>query len=381
MYECQPGKTGSYVRSKLQMETFPVAENPQREQAIEAHSYLNSTRLNGHRVEYLVAMDDEVLPLFLYFCETNPIPILPGEYVPAHAPTRGYALLLKGRMADLKDKIFVPDMRVSSTESPLPSEGRGTICSVLCSDENFENFILYARQRGQYRLNMSDTGHACVRAIPMIEERLPPEVLLNATPLHLKVYPNKFNMDFLRNDLKMLLSGKFSVNLPLDSVNTIELTAMCACLLSDKDRWRIAESQSVLEHLIIHKASLENSRWVLCKACRNVTKFCHVSELIVSRFHHYLNPHFFLHRVLLARQVGQMLDTGQPSSDTSWFSGYGWQISYCNRCTEHVGWKFSRDQVHEPCGHDPALIRSTYFHPWSQYDSFFAFRTAAVTIE
>lgn len=360
------------------METFPVAENPQQEQAIEAHSYLDSRSMYGHHVKYLSPIDEKVIPLLLFFCDANPVTILPGEYVPAHTPSREYALLLKNRMADFKDKVFVPDMHIPSTETSLPCEGKGTICSLICSNEHFEKVVLYARQRGQYRMNMPDTDHVCVRSVPMIEERIPPEVLLNSTQLNQNVFPNKLNLDFLKGDLKRLLSCKFAVNFPLDSVDAIELTAMCASLLSDKDRLTIANSGSVLEHLIIQKASLEKLKWIICRACRN-QKFCAVSELMISCFHHYLNPHCFLHRVLLANQVEHVMHTGQPSSDTSWFSGYGWQISYCIRCTEHVGWKFSlreanerrgRDQIHTPC-----------IHPWTQCDSFFAFRTAAISVE
>jgi len=357
------------------METFPVAENPQREEAIAAHSYLDSA-LFGHNVEYLAVTAEEVLPLFVYLCDGNPVPILPGEYVPAHSPTGGLALLLKKRLAeDLKDVVFVPDLW---TENLLPRVGRGTICSVLCSDVDFKFIILYARQRGYYRKKPEDTNHVFVTAMPLIEERVPPEIRLNSTPLHERMYPKRYNLDFVKNGLKMLLNNRFIVNFPIDSIDVVELTATASCLLSDENRWKIAKSSSMLECLVIQKSSLESLSWVICSACRE-EKFCHVSDLMISRYHHYLNPHFFLHRVLLARQVERVLFTGHISSECSWFSNYGWQISYCIRCSEHVGWKFSRIRD-EQVGVDTQL-HSTCTHPWSQYGSFFAFRAAAINIE
>ena len=385
------------------METFPFARKPQREQAVEAHSYLGSG-IFCNFLEYIpVDVEEVVIPLLfsLFDVGETPTPILPGEYVPAHASTRECALFLKMRIeSESRDTVFVPD--VESEEGVLPRSGKGTICSVICSDESCSLCVLYARQRGAYRRDEANLNFVYVRAISLIEERVPREILCNGASVHKFAYPNRFNLSFNSHQLEALLRDRYAVH--FDSIDLVELTAIVSCLLSDEDRWHIAESRSVLEHLIIQMDCLQKARIIICGTCGD-EKLCNVSDLIVDRFHHYLNPHFFLHRLILARRVENVVFTGQPSIDCSWFPGYGWQISYCARCSDHIGWKFTR--IRENVSHiDPAPTRdgintNANIHDqwplrsgmpwrhdehkigkdWRDCDSFFAFRATAVLIK
>lgn len=390
------------------METFPFARKPQRERAVEAHSYLGSGFF-CHFLEYApVDIDEVVIPLLCSLFDVDEIPttILPGEYVPAHATTQECALFLKTRVeSESRDTVFVPDSE--SVEGVLPHSGKGTICSVICSDESCSFVILYARQRGAYRRDTENLKLVFVRAISLIEERVPREILCNGASVHKFTYPNRFNLSFNSRSLKTLLRDRYAIH--FDSIDLVELTAIVSCLLSDEDRWHIAESRSVLEQLIIQMNCLQKSRTIVCGTCGD-EKLCSVSDLIIDRFHHYLNPHYFLHRLILARRVENVVFTGQPSIDCSWFPGYGWQVLYCTRCSDHVGWKFSR--IRENSSHiDPAPTQDginaninidiatavSYDHDqrhacpsydgykigkhWCGCDSFVAFRATAVQIK
>ncbi|KAK3914097.1 Protein cereblon [Frankliniella fusca] len=56
----------------------------------------------------------------------------------------------------------------------------------------------------------------------------------------------------------------------------------------------------------------------------------------------YVNSHGFVHDTITIRKAtGVLLQNRPPSTEFSWFPGYGWTIAACSRCHRHVGWKFT----------------------------------------
>ena len=56
----------------------------------------------------------------------------------------------------------------------------------------------------------------------------------------------------------------------------------------------------------------------------------------------FLNPGGFVHETLtIYKLMNYRLSRDPPSTQHSWFPGYGWQILSCRNCTCHIGWKFT----------------------------------------
>lgn len=56
----------------------------------------------------------------------------------------------------------------------------------------------------------------------------------------------------------------------------------------------------------------------------------------------YCNPGGFIHETItLYRAKGLKLARTGPSTDCSWFPGYGWTVANCKTCGIHMGWKFT----------------------------------------
>jgi cereblon len=56
----------------------------------------------------------------------------------------------------------------------------------------------------------------------------------------------------------------------------------------------------------------------------------------------YLNPGGVVHETLTVYKAKNLsLVNSRPSTEHSWFPGYGWQICSCSNCNCHIGWKFT----------------------------------------
>ena len=54
----------------------------------------------------------------------------------------------------------------------------------------------------------------------------------------------------------------------------------------------------------------------------------------------FVNPHGYLHEIVTLRRAENLFATGRPSTEFTWFPGYAWEIAWCGRCSEHLGWRF-----------------------------------------
>ncbi len=89
-------------------------------------------------------------------------------------------------------------------------------------------------------------------------------------------------------------------------------------------------------------AADERHRALLCSACRTpITSAGERHEKQNKHLHTFFNPAGIVYEIGCFRKAPGCLVYGRPSTEFSWFSGYCWQIVYCRRCGQHLGWKFS----------------------------------------
>ena len=56
--------------------------------------------------------------------------------------------------------------------------------------------------------------------------------------------------------------------------------------------------------------------------------------------HTFRNPAGYSFHVVVFRQTLGCKEVGPAVSRDSWFPGYAWQITLCERCETHLGWFF-----------------------------------------
>lgn len=54
----------------------------------------------------------------------------------------------------------------------------------------------------------------------------------------------------------------------------------------------------------------------------------------------FVNPHGVLHEVVTLRWAENLVVTGTPTTEFTWYPGYAWRIAWCGRCGAHAGWSF-----------------------------------------
>ena len=88
-------------------------------------------------------------------------------------------------------------------------------------------------------------------------------------------------------------------------------------------------------------------RPLLCARCKQaITTTAARIEVAGSHEHLRTNPHGFEYQFGCFAEAPGCLSASWPSSEFAWFPGYTWQVGRCERCREHLGWRFaSADHV------------------------------------
>lgn len=114
--------------------------------------------------------------------------------------------------------------------------------------------------------------------------------------------------------------------------------------LSETDHKELFYTNSVLTRMLLVNNILDYTCAFCCRKCdrklANYVDMFAMSKQGVSSS--YCNPSGFVHETLTVYRVipKTIRTTSKPSTDFSWFPGYSWQISVCNACNNHIGWKF-----------------------------------------
>lgn len=86
----------------------------------------------------------------------------------------------------------------------------------------------------------------------------------------------------------------------------------------------------------------EQRRALLCSVCQApITTARERLEKKSKHLHTFFNPAGIVYEIGCFRNAPGCLVYGRPSSEFSWFSSYDWQVVFCRRCGQHLGWKFS----------------------------------------
>jgi len=62
----------------------------------------------------------------------------------------------------------------------------------------------------------------------------------------------------------------------------------------------------------------------------------------------FVNPAGFLHEVVTVTWAENLVVAGPATTEFTWFPGYAWEIAWCGRCGEHLGWRFTALADGEP---------------------------------
>ena len=113
--------------------------------------------------------------------------------------------------------------------------------------------------------------------------------------------------------------------------------------LDDAHRMTLLKLDCTIQRLRCELSLLERSN-ILC--CRNCGETLALQSDIFSMSREgpqgsYVNPGGYVHETLTLYKVKNVLYTGQPSTEYSWFPGYAWQICQCSYCDSHLGWRFT----------------------------------------
>ena len=92
------------------------------------------------------------------------------------------------------------------------------------------------------------------------------------------------------------------------------------------------------------------ARVLACAAClAAVTTTDARIEVGGQHEHSFVNPHGYTYRIGCFASAPGCAGDGPSSTFWTWFPGYAWQIAYCARCGEHLGWVF-RSEAHRFLG-------------------------------
>jgi hypothetical protein len=71
----------------------------------------------------------------------------------------------------------------------------------------------------------------------------------------------------------------------------------------------------------------------------------------------YVNSHGYVHQTVtmfnLEASSRLIIEGRNPTVADSWFPGYGWRITYCGRCANHLGWLFTATHKATTTATDP----------------------------
>ncbi len=89
---------------------------------------------------------------------------------------------------------------------------------------------------------------------------------------------------------------------------------------------------------------------LICKICKTwISEFSYLCVIDSdSPYHTFenLNGHRF--DIMTLSLCKSVIDVSPPSFEHTWFSGYAWVILCCEKCHEHLGWRFESSEKKPP---------------------------------
>ncbi|MUM77662.1 hypothetical protein GKC30_08455 [Pseudodesulfovibrio sp. F-1] len=86
-----------------------------------------------------------------------------------------------------------------------------------------------------------------------------------------------------------------------------------------------------------------------CRVCRTVVTARQLAVTVGGAHRHvFFNPHGHVFEIGCFASARNILPSGPPTAEFSWFAGYAWQAVLCAGCAGMLGWRFT--------GQDPAFF-------------------------
>ena len=88
-------------------------------------------------------------------------------------------------------------------------------------------------------------------------------------------------------------------------------------------------------------AEAAERRAVCCRACgAEITSPDHAVEVDGGHEHTFVNPFGILFHIGCFQDARGCVNTGDPTTEFSWFPGFAWRYASCASCRTHLGWQF-----------------------------------------
>lgn len=184
----------------------------------------------------------------------------------------------------------------------------------------------------------------------------------------------------LLSSLAELLQGK-DIGSLMDQPTKFSFWMASNMPLSVEEKLVLLQVPSTVERLKLLQNHLGRYTKATCYVC---CKVCRIALSTVNRVFtvggaegttgNFVNEHGFIHQVVTLRQIDEqeVVCIGPASTENSYFSGYSWTVTYCQRCGTLLGWKF-----HWVGGAGRARRAAEKNRP----DSFFGFMSSSLMTE
>ncbi|KAG8200650.1 hypothetical protein JTE90_022272 [Oedothorax gibbosus] len=113
--------------------------------------------------------------------------------------------------------------------------------------------------------------------------------------------------------------------------------------LNDKQRLDLLKLNEVTERLRLELQILDECSALTCRDCMNIIAYREdiFSMSLQGPQGTYVNPNGYVHEAITVYKASKLRTVGRPSTEASWFPGYAWTIVECERCSCHMGWRFT----------------------------------------
>lgn len=104
---------------------------------------------------------------------------------------------------------------------------------------------------------------------------------------------------------------------------------------------RLSSSYSTLIDELQELSEISTEELIVCAHCHTaITHQVHKIQVLQNHQHCFTNPAGIIYNVRCFSEALGCLILGEPALSDSWFSGFSWQIVYCDCCGEHLGWYY-----------------------------------------
>lgn len=87
------------------------------------------------------------------------------------------------------------------------------------------------------------------------------------------------------------------------------------------------------------RSSVREDRLILCRNCGNsVTSADLMITIRGQHSHTFTNPAGIVYTIGCFSKADGCMVHGMPTTEFSWFEGFGWSIALCGACLIHLGW-------------------------------------------